>query len=75
MKDIILKVENLTLTCANHQVLEIKPNEYKQFLWIFPSPTTLSKQKGKFVLILIDNKNRTFSVSGRFPKFDIFYRH
>lgn len=73
LKDVILKVENLTLSCANHKVLEIKPNEYKQFLWIFPSPPFLSKQKGKYTLTLIDNKNRSFSVSGRFPKFDISY--
>ncbi|MEO0087093.1 MAG: hypothetical protein ABIK90_03330, partial [candidate division WOR-3 bacterium] len=66
-------IENLTLRCANHKILEIKPDEYKQFLWIFPSPASLSKQKGKYILILMDEKNRFFAVSGRFPKFDISY--
>ncbi len=73
LKDIILKIENLTLHCTNHQVLELKPDEYKQFLWIFPSPPSLSKPKGKYTLTLIDDKGNLFSVSGRFPKFDISY--
>ncbi|MCS7249321.1 MAG: hypothetical protein N2323_06040 [candidate division WOR-3 bacterium] len=73
LKDIILKIENLTLRCVNHKVLELKPDEYKQFLWIFPSPPSLSREKGKYILTLIDDKNRLFSVSGRFPKFDISY--
>jgi len=68
LKDIILNIENFTLPCANHQILEIKPDEYKQFLWIFPAPLFLTKQKGKFILTLIDNKNRKFSITGRFPK-------
>lgn len=73
LKDIILKVENLILPCVNHKILELKPDEYKQFLWIFPSPPSLSKQKGKYILTLIDDKGNAFSVSGRFPKFDISY--
>lgn len=73
LKDIILKIENLILHCVNHQVLELKPDEYKQFLWIFPSPPSLSRSKGKYTLTLIDDKGNLFSVSGRFPKFDISY--
>jgi|UniRef100_A0A7V5XZP4 hypothetical protein len=73
LKDVVLNIENFTLPCANHQILEIQPDEYKQFLWIFPAPLFLTKQKGKFILTLIDNKNRKFSITGRFPKFDLSY--